>query len=118
MLDRHALVERRGRLRRRAKGTALSLEQSSEGLGENQSIPRRIADESGAEHCFCDPDSKQRSEMGYQNRQDIGLSIFQSDEGWSLSNDDEITAKAGAIEVAFYFPMRERFWLERLVNRL
>ncbi len=56
--------------------------------------------------------------MGYQNRQDIGLSIFQSDEGWSLSNDDEITAKAGAIEVAFYFPMRERFWLERLVNRL
>jgi hypothetical protein len=54
--------------------------------------------------------------MGYRDRQSIGQEIFFSDEGWELSSA-EIEAKAGAIEIARYFPLRERFWFERLADR-
>lgn len=88
-------------------------EQSQEALGQKISIPQRIAQERGIEHRFCDPNTAQRTAMGYRDRMAIGQDIFFSDEGWVLS-PAEIDAKAGAIEIARYFPMRERFWLEKL----
>lgn len=91
-------------------------EQSQEGLGQNISIPQRIAQEKGIEHRFCDPNQLQRTAMGYRDRIAIGQQIFFSDEGWVLS-PAEIDAKAGAIEFARYFPLRERFWLEQIQDR-
>lgn len=45
----------------------------------------------------------------------MGLKIFMSGEGDGMSNA-EIDARAGAIEIARYFPMREQFWLEQLAS--
>ncbi|HKI12818.1 MAG TPA: hypothetical protein VKA02_11935 [Candidatus Acidoferrum sp.] len=99
------------------KPTLIAEEQSLEGLGVNQSIPQQIAEKAGIVHRFCDPDSKQRAAMGYRNKQDIWEEMFISSESWDLSND-EMDVKAGAIEIARYFSIRERFWLEQLANRL
>lgn len=92
-------------------------EQSLESLGSDLSIPQRFAQDAGIEHRFCDPDSKQRASMGYRDRQSIGIDLFIGGDGWNLS-PTELDAKAGAIEIVRYFPMRERFWLERLGDRL
>jgi len=90
-------------------------EQSQEALGKRVSIPQEIAQKAGIEPIFCDPDSKQRQAMGYRDRQDIGTDLFLGDDGWDLSAV-ELDAKAGAIEIVRYFPLRERFWLERLAG--
>lgn len=90
-------------------------EQSLETMGKHLSIPQQIAQKAGIEHRFCDPDSKQRQAMGYLDRQAIGLNMFFGDDGWNLSAV-ELDAKAGAIEIVRYFPMRERVWLERLAD--
>jgi hypothetical protein len=76
------------------------------------SIAKEIADQAGIEHRFCDPSRAQRQAFGYRDGQSLELQLFMSDnEG--LSND-EIFRKARAIEIGRYFPIRERFWLERL----
>ncbi len=54
--------------------------------------------------------------MGH-SKHEIWEELFKSSESWELSNE-EMDAKAGAIEMAQYFPIRERFWLEQLANRL
>jgi len=114
--DQKRLSRCLSRLVKEFRPALVAEEQSAEGLGENQSIPQQTAASAGIEHRFCDPDSKQRAAMGYRDRQAIGLEIFLSSEGWDLS-PAEIEAKAGAIEIARYFPMRERFWLDKLVDR-
>jgi hypothetical protein len=90
-------------------------EQSLEGLGTSLSIPQRIAEKAGIEHRFCDPDSKQRVAMGYRDRHSIWEDLFASGDSWNLSSP-ELDAKAGAIEMVRYFPMREKVWLERLAD--
>ena len=48
-------------------------EQSQEALGKRISIPQEIAQKSGIEPRFCDPDSKERQAIAYRDRQAIGL---------------------------------------------
>jgi len=89
-------------------------EDSEEALCERQeiSISKTICDPRGIENRLCDPTREQRSEIGYRNGQDLEIETFmQDDEG--LSNE-EIHLKARATELGRYFPIRERFWLERL----
>jgi hypothetical protein len=76
------------------------------------SIGKEIAGEYGIEHMFCDPTEEQRRALGYRDGQSLELEIFMRD-GEGLSNED-IFCKARAIEIGRYFPMRERFWLQRL----
>ena len=91
-------------------------EQSQEALGERISIPREVAQKAGIESRFCDPDSIQRQAMGYRDRQAILQDVFLGDDGWNLSAVD-LDAKAGAIEIVRYFPLREQYWLERLTDQ-
>jgi hypothetical protein len=114
--DQRRLSNRLSHLVQEVTPVLIAEEQSLEGLGGNRSIPMQIAEKAGVEHRFCDPDSKQRAAMGYRTRQEMELAMFTGSEGWELSNA-EISAKAGAIEIARYFPMRERFWLEQLADR-
>lgn len=62
------------------------------------------------EHRFCEPDKKQRSAIGSKNFSEIALELAMTER---LPND-ELGIKARAIEIARYFPIRERFWLDRL----
>src|SRR5689334_11016333 len=74
------------------------------------SIAREIAAELGIEHRFCEPNKQERSAIGSKNFMAIALELAANE---SLSND-ELECKARAVEIASYFPLRERFWLERL----
>ncbi|MGB2664687.1 MAG: hypothetical protein WAK48_11825 [Candidatus Acidiferrum sp.] len=90
-------------------------EMSLEMLPGRVSIPQEIAQKAGIEHRFCDPDSEERRAMGYRDRSAIKLGLWLSPEGWHLSTADQ-DAKASAIEIVHYFPMREQFWLDRLAG--
>jgi hypothetical protein len=89
-------------------------EDSEEALTDRRrvSIAKEIADQARIEHRFCDPNKAQRQAIGYRDGQSLELQLFMSDQE-GLSND-EIFCKARAIEIGRYFPIRERFWLERL----
>jgi hypothetical protein len=75
-----------------------------------QSLTKRVSDAKQVEHRFCDPDDDEREAMGYKDRMTIGLELSRE---WGLSPMD-LDAKAGAIEIACFFPVREKFWLNRL----
>jgi hypothetical protein len=76
------------------------------------SLAKELADEHGIEHRFCDPNEEQRRAMGYQDGSWLETQIFMGDrEGLS---HEEIFCRARAIEIGRYFPIRERFWLDRL----
>jgi len=89
-------------------------EDSEEALAERHaaSITKRIADASRINHRFCDPNRAQRAALHYLDGQTIEVRMqMGDDEGLT---DAEIHLKARAIELARYFPIRERFWLEHL----
>lgn len=76
------------------------------------SISKQVADEFGIEHRFCEPNNNERSAIGSRNYQSIALDL------WMAENvmNDELELKARAIEIVRYFPIRERFWLQRLAG--
>jgi hypothetical protein len=100
-------------------GPAFIAEQDSEeALAERHatSIAKRIADEKGIDHRFCDPTRSLRDALHYTDGMTIEEQMHMGDaEGLS---DAEIHLKARAIELGRYFPIREHFWLERLVGCL
>jgi hypothetical protein len=103
------------RLLEQVKSKFIAEEHSTEALTElgEISIVKEIADEQGIEHRFCDPTRAERLAIGYKDGQSLQLSWFMGGEENELS-PDELRLKAHATEIARYFPIRERFWLERL----
>lgn len=91
-------------------------EHSREALGEHHSIAQRLAEEHKLEHRFCDPESEWRKAVGYKGRDDLEVQIAMH--SWDPVSADIRCARAGAIELALYFPMRERYWLECLEDLL
>ena len=87
-------------------------EDSKEALARRNavSIPKIVADELGIEHAFCDPNLAEREAIGYREIAEIQQSALE--EFWSMS--DESIVMARAIQMAVYFPKRERFWFEHL----
>jgi hypothetical protein len=73
------------------------------------SIAKDVADEKSIKHRFTDPTEKQRSDIGYVNLGTIQRQL----ENESMSNDER-RSKAWAIQIACYFTIREKFWLDRL----
>ncbi len=61
--DQQRLSLHLSQLAKEVKPSLIAEEQSVEGLGANQSIPKQIAEREGIEPRFCDPDSKQRAAM-------------------------------------------------------
>lgn len=83
-------------------------EMNAEALAEvkrNESIPQRVASELSLTHLFCDPDRKQRRELGLLQENDIRIQQF-SDPNIS---DDEIER-----QICSALTRREHYWLERL----
>ena len=76
------------------------------------SIAKRIAAEKAIEHRFCDPNKKERRDIGYKDQGTCQREVFMGDNG-GLSSE-EVRVRGNAIFVGRQFPVRERFWLERL----
>ncbi len=79
--------------------------------GGEVSITYKVAHEKGIQHRFCDPNTREREEIGYQNFMVISQRLWMKEP--NLSNE-ELGIKSRAIEIAQYFPIREQFWLHRL----
>ncbi len=90
-------------------------EYSEESLIEQlvDSIAKEIALENGIVHKFCDPNSKERRDIGYWDYVSIFLDLRSSRDDENLP-EQELHLKARAIEIGRYFPAREQFWLDRL----
>jgi hypothetical protein len=74
------------------------------------SIAKEIASEKSIDHRFCEPNKKERSDIGSKNFSEIALGLAMTER----LSDEELNCKARAIEIGRYFPIRERFWLTRL----
>jgi hypothetical protein len=90
-------------------------EEGMESYSVDSSIPEEIATESGLVHIFCDPTRAERDAMGYKEAGEI-LPELHRRNSWDMQQltDDELLIRAHAIDVGCYFPVRERFWIERL----
>jgi hypothetical protein len=77
-----------------------------------ESLTKTIANSCKVEHRFCDPDDKARARIGYMEAGELSLRIWQT-HGKNLSSV-ELSLRASAVEVAKYWPLRERFWLDQL----
>src|SRR5260370_20334070 len=75
-----------------------------------ESLTKAVANSLRVEHRFCDPDADTRAKLKYREGTEIALELT-SDR--SLSNA-EINDRGFAIEVAKYWPIREKFWLDQL----
>jgi hypothetical protein len=75
------------------------------------SIAQKVAAGKGIEHRFCDPNTKERQDIGYQDFLMISQRVWMKEP--NLSNE-ELGIKSRAIEIAQYFPIREQFWLQHL----
>jgi len=100
----------------RCSPRVIAEEHSLEALGKSQSIAKRLANEYKLEHRFCDPPTEQRKQMGYKGRDQLEFEIFTN--SWDVPPRDVICGRAGAIEMAVYFPMRERYWFQCLSDVL
>jgi hypothetical protein len=75
------------------------------------SIAKSVADDTGIQHAFCDPNDDERDAMDYWRYSEIWQQLqFRHDP--KLQGDIKI--RAMSIEVAVHFPKREQFWFEHL----
>lgn len=111
--DQHVFAECLRETVEKVRPALIAEEDSEEALciRGRASIAKEIAVELGIEHRFCDPSPAQRQAMGYRDGQALELDLFFNSDGLS---SHEIGVRARAIEIACSFPIRERFWLEKL----
>jgi hypothetical protein len=78
------------------------------------SIAKRISAEKGIEHRFCDPNKKERRDIGYKDQGTCQREVFMA-RNRGLSSE-EVRVRGNAIFVGREFPIRERFWLRMLAG--
>ena len=87
-------------------------EEAMQRCGVKESIGQKVAQEFGIEHRFCDPTSEERESLGIPSeaelKERLGLGRLLNDA--ELRRLDEEKEK--------YWPIRERFWLDRIRNAL
>jgi hypothetical protein len=98
----------------RIQPTLVAEEDCEESLKDRReiSIAKRVADEKGIEHRFCDPNKRERRDIGYKDQGTCQREVFMGDNR-GLSSE-EVRVRGNAIFVGRQFPVREGFWLERL----
>lgn len=79
---------------------------------EHESITRAVADSLAVAHRFCDPGPEDRKRIGYVEGGELFMPMVMADQD-GLSNE-QIETIAFATEVAKYWPLREKFWLDQL----
>jgi hypothetical protein len=79
---------------------------------EYESVTKAVADSLDVKHRYCDPEPEARAKIGYREGTEIALHIAMHNTE-NLSNA-EVNDRGFAIEVAKYWPVREKFWLDQL----
>jgi hypothetical protein len=78
-----------------------------------ESIPRNVARAHGIESIFCEPSGDEKKLIGYMGESQVHLELFTS----GLLRDCPPGlegAAAHAVAIALIFPLREKFWIEKL----
>jgi hypothetical protein len=83
---------------------------------KHESITKAVADSLKVTHRFCDPEPEDRKKMGYVEGSELFFSLVNANE--EGASDEEIESRAFAIEVAKYWPLREKFWMDQLADFL
>lgn len=101
---------------RRVSPLCIAEEDSEEALASRNSVSlaKPIAAKFGIEHRFCDPTMEERKGIGYRDGSYLQANIFMHDD--RNMTQQEIQAKARALEIAKYWRVREEFWLGKLKN--
>jgi len=76
------------------------------------SLTKTVADSLGISHRFCDPEPQARREMGYVE----GGQLFPRLLIEANLDNEEAESRAFSIEITKYWPLREKYWLEQLVD--
>src|SRR5262249_46545751 len=79
------------------------------------SVTKRLVELRGIEHRFCDLSSEDRKTVGYREGSDIALDLAMQ---WNDLANDEINNVGFATEIAKYWPLREKAWLDRISDVL
>jgi hypothetical protein len=79
---------------------------------EHESITKAVADSLAVAHRFCDPGPEDRKRIGYVEGGELFMPMVMADQD-GLTNE-QIETIAFATEVAKYWPLREKFWLDQL----
>jgi hypothetical protein len=79
---------------------------------EHESITKAVADSLAVAHRFCDPGPEDRKRIGYVEGGELFMPMVMADQD-GLTNEQTETI-AFATEVAKYWPLREKFWLDQL----
>jgi hypothetical protein len=98
-----------------AKYVAEEYSEEAEKDSERLSLTPRVARVNSAQHRFCDPTQKERMQIGYIGAQKVHQYISMHDDDWNISND-EARRKSWALDIGKYFELRERFWLDKIVD--
>jgi len=73
------------------------------------SISRHVAEITGIEHRFCDPNNSERESLGIPSTSDIRRKL-----GLKAGQDEPKVER----EKRKYWPVREQFWLEQIKDRI
>lgn len=91
-------------------------------LGATEDTAEVVAGKLGIEHVYCDPDERERMKLGIPYYADVKDRVklsrgitdkFITDDALRREVDEEI-----AVEVRKYWGIRERFWLDRIRDKL
>ena len=77
----------------------------------SDSVARRVANNLGFDHLFCDPDSNQRKILGIKGRKEIAIDL-----GYGRVLTSQQSKEIDTIERC-HWERREKYWLDRLVER-
>jgi hypothetical protein len=99
---------------RRVRTSCIAEEDSEEALASRKcaSLAKPVAKAFGIEHRLRDPTMEERREIGYRDSSYLQANLFMHDD--RNMTQQEIRAKARALEIAKYWRVREDFWLRKL----
>jgi len=107
-------------LRRHIKGlkvTVIAEELNQESLdqqGVETSTAQKVAEEFCIKHIFCEPSAKERIKLVILSKEEISRQLLHK-ELWQIP-DDTVEQQLINKDHQKYFPKRERFWLDKIMN--
>lgn len=93
--------------------SVIAVEESDDTLGQQESIPRKVARQHGIRCVFIEPRDTRRMQIGSKCNSQIRLEISLSG-SWHGCPSILLPAAALAVEMALSFPKREECWVEEL----
>jgi len=82
--------------------------------GVETSTAQKVAEEFCVKHVFCEPPVEERTKLGILSKEEISRQLHDK-ELWQIP-DDSLEQQLINKDHQKYFPKRERFWLDKIMN--